>query len=85
MQSHLDDMVTSIHQLLRANGNDDGHVSCYLVSAKTGLNCLEVMEQLQLRLAYRQVFLDHTNSDSAGGLRLGSVGGEANKSGCACG
>lgn len=55
IQNTMDEMEDSIHTLLREKGHDEGHVSCYVVSAKTGMNCLEVLEQLQLRLAYRQM------------------------------
>jgi len=41
----------------------EGLVSCYLVSALSGHNCREVVEQLQLRLAYRQLYISGVGRD----------------------
>lgn len=44
----------------KIRNTNEGLVSCYVVSAKSGRNCKEVVEQLQLRIAYRQLYLSRT-------------------------
>jgi hypothetical protein len=65
VQETLDVVLKSIRARTKAVLADcegpmaDGLLSCYTLSAKTGHNCKEVVEQLQLRIAYRQLHLAH--------------------------
>jgi len=66
LETALDALVQSVHQQLFKAVSDlggeaeQGLVSCYTCSAKTGLNCKEIVEQLQLRIAFRQLYLSRT-------------------------
>ncbi len=83
----LDSVVTSIRDQLReavrasrptSHVDSDeidaehGLLSCYSVSAKSGLNCKEVVEHLQLRIAHRYLYLGRVHAESATKIQLGA-------------
>lgn len=99
VEGALMDMIAEVRCQLQANVlqkeasevDVEGLVSCYMVSAKTGSNCREVLEQLQLRLAYRHLLLSQMNPPPTDDkLKLGrnrsmSRRGRNNDNGCPCG
>jgi small GTP-binding protein len=82
LEAALENLVKGVHQQLfsavKALGGEpeQGLVSCFTCSAKTGLNCKEIVEQLQLRIAFRQLYLTRTglDVDSNGGAKIVKLG-----------
>jgi len=81
LEAALEKLVTGIHQQLytavKSMGGEaeQGLVSCFTCSAKTGLNCKEIVEQLQLRIAFRQLYLSRTSvEDPNAGAKIVKLG-----------
>lgn len=92
LETALTKLVDGVHQQLRAavtgagGDADQGLVSFYTCSAKTGLNCKEIVEQLQLRIAFRQLYLSRSGAgrpeSQARIVKLGSEEDTGDKSCC---